>query len=152
MILSQFFVFLLIIFGCFWRLFLLRNLWWIHCVGGNSVKSSGIYFTLTKTMNKLISAKNTSLYHWYVHPRQKRQNFFTIGSKMEHFNQNVTKISFLSTPPANLFCYAKRDWKSWVCSRCKLWINRFVKKQRYKMHFSFWRIIWRDLHFKSICW
>ena len=34
---------------------------------------------------------------------------------------------FLSTFPTSLRCYAKRNWKSWVCALSKLWIYWFVK-------------------------
>ena len=34
-----------------------KNLWRIDCLGGNSVQCSRIYFTLTTTLNKLISTK-----------------------------------------------------------------------------------------------
>ena len=71
---------------------------------------------------------------------------------MEPFNQNLTKFIFLSTLPATLWCHAISDWKSRVCSRCKLWIYRFVKKQRYKILVNIWGFIWRDLQFRSICW
>ena len=61
-------------------------------------------------------------------------------------------LLFLSTFPTSLRCYAKVNWKSWVCARSKLWIYWFVKKQRYKVLVNYWRLLWRDLQFKSLCW
>ena len=60
-------------------------------------------------------------------------------------------LLFLSTLSHTLWCYAKIDLKTRVCSRCKLWIHRFVKKQRCRILVSLWRFMWRDLQFKSIC-
>ena len=46
-------------------------------------------------------------------------------------------LLFLSTFPTSLRCYAKGNWKSRVCAWSKLWIYRFLKKQRYKVLANF---------------
>ena len=61
------------------------------------------------------------------------------------------KFTFLSTVSDTLWCYAKRNWKSRVCSKCKFWIYRLVKK-RYKILVNVSRVIRKDLQLKSICW
>ena len=40
----------------------------------------------------------------------EKSNFFTIGSKLETFNQNLTKLTFLPALAAILRYYAKRNW------------------------------------------
>ena len=72
--------------------------------------------------------------------------------KWNFLTKTWQKLLFLSTLSDTLWCYAKRNWKSRVCSRCKFWVYRFVKKQRYKLFVNLWRFMWRDLQFKSICW
>ena len=72
-------------------------------------------------------------------------------------NWNIwTKVGqnsiLLSTFSSSLRCYAEGNWKSWVCSWSKLWSYWFVKKQRCKVLVNFWRLIWRDLQFKRLCW
>ena len=61
-------------------------------------------------------------------------------------------LLFLSTFPTCLRCDAKRNWKSRVCAWSKFWIYWFVKKQRYNVLVSFWRLLWRDLQSKGLCW
>ena len=55
--LSQLFVVLLIIFGCFWRIKLSKNLRPINCLSWNFVQCGRIQYTLTKIMNNITSAK-----------------------------------------------------------------------------------------------
>ena len=104
------------------------------------------------SMNIVFVQEIVFSYHWSVHPSPEIRYLFTIGSKLEPFNQNLTKFTFLSTLPANLRCYAKRNSKPWVCSRCTLWIYRFVKKQRYKVLVDLWRFMLRILKFKRNRW
>ena len=61
---------------------------------------------------------------------------------MEHFDQSLTILLFLSTFSTSLRCYAKRNWKSRVCAWSKLWNYWFVKKQRYKVPNNFRRLLW----------
>ena len=70
---------------------------------------------------------------------------------MEPLNQKITKITFPSTLPATLRSYANIDWKSRVCSRCKLWIYRFVKKHRHEILVYLCRLMWRRFQIKSVC-
>ena len=51
---------------------------------------------------------------------------------MEHFNQILTKLTFLSTFSTSLWCYAKGNWTSRVCAWSKLWIYWFVKNNSAK--------------------
>ena len=104
-------------------------------------------------MNRLISRKNC-VFISLVGPSDtgKSQfiyNWLNIGT----FQPKIWQILlFLSTLSDTLWCNAKRDWKSRVGSRCKLWIYRIVDKKRYKILVNLWRFMWRDLQHKSICW
>ena len=86
---------------------------------------------------------------FYLHQSYEQVNFykkphFYISGWTERFWQNVLdtwvfeswniltqvwqNLFFLSTPPTTLICYAKRNWHSWVCSRCTLWIYQVFEK------------------------
>ena len=64
--------------------------------------------------------------------------------------ERSTKIwqFFQSTLPATFRCHAERDWKSRVCSTCKLWIYMFVKRQTYKISVRLWWFMWKDCNSK----
>ena len=129
-----------------------KNLWRINCLGWTFVHCSRIHFTLAKIMKKLFPTKNRVFILWLVLQKLENRSLFTIGSKLEPFNQILKKLTFLSTFPTSLRCYAKGNWKSLVCASSKLWIYCCVKKQRYKVLVIFWRLLWTDLQFKGLCW
>ena len=105
-----------------------------ECEQVNFYKKSSLYFN------------GWSIRNWKI----------TADSQMAKNWNNSTKVwqnlLFLSTYPTSLRCYAKANWKTWVCARSKLWIYWFVKKQLYKVLLIIWRFLWRDLQFKSLCW
>ena len=73
--------------------------------------------------------------------------FFTNGSK--YFNQKLKYFTSLSTISAVLRCYAKTDWNSPVCSRCKFWLFSLVITQRYKVLVNPRRLMWRNFDSKA---
>ena len=129
------------------------RLWRINCLGWNFVQCGSTHFTLMKIMNKLISTKH-QVFISFVGPSEtgKSQliyNWLKIGTIQPKFH----KIYFFwSTFPTSQRCYAKRIWKSRVCSGSKLWIYWLVKKQQYKVLVNIWSFLWRGLQFKSFCW
>ena len=96
--------------------------------------------------------RTASVYRWSFRPRRVIHKFSTLGPKMERLNKNLTENTFLSTFATTLRCYAEKLWQTRVCSRCKLWNHRFVKKQRYKVVVNLWLFMWRDLQFKRVGW
>ena len=130
-----------------------KNLRRINCLGWNFVQCGRIHFTLAKIMNKLISTKNwvfISLVDTFETGKsQLVYNCLKIGT----FQPKFDKIYFFSsTFSTSLRWYAKRNWKSWVCARSKIWFHWFAKKQRYKVFVDVWRFLLREFHFKSLCW
>ena len=115
--LSQLFVILLIIFGCFCRIHISQNLWRINCLGWNFVQCGRIHFTRTKIMNKLFSTKVESLFYWLDCPKLKNRSLFTVGEKLEHLNKSLTKFSFLINIPnlSTMLCWRKLK----ISSLCK---------------------------------
>ena len=80
-----------------------------------------------------------SLYQWLVRPRQENQKITTYKKLAQKWNLSTIiwqNLLFLLTLPVNLWCYAKRKWKSWVSSGCKLWNYRLVQNSGIK-HSSF---------------
>ena len=74
-------------------------------------------------------------------------------AKISNISTKVRQnLLFLSTFPTSLRCYANVNWKSRICLWSKLWIFWFVLKQRYKVLVNFWRLLWKDLQFKGLCW
>ena len=59
-------------------------------------------------MNKLISLKNKTLYHWLDRPRQKIATHVHLVKGWD-FGPKIDEVHFLlSTFPATLQCYAKK--------------------------------------------
>ena len=77
-------------------------------------------------------------------------NWLEIGSFQPKFDKNY--FIYQHYQPATSRCYAKRNWKSWFCSRCKLWMYTLGKKQLYNVLVDLRRFMWRDLQMKSVCW
>ena len=103
-------------------------------------------------MNKLISTINRVFFSLVGPSETGKLQFIYNSLKMEHLNQSLTKFSVLSTFPTSLRYYAKRKWKSQVCAGSNLWIYSFIEKERFKALVSIWRLLWRVLQFKSLCW
>ena len=82
----------------------------------------------------------------------KVTTYLQLAQKWNLSTKNWPNLLCSSTHSDTLWCYAKRDWKSGVCSRCKLWINGFLKEQRYKILVNFSRFKWRVLQFERISW
>ena len=81
-------------------------------------------------MNKSISTKKTCLYIIGRSVRDRKDTtYLQLAQKCILFNQNVTKFFSSITLLETLWCYARTNWKPSVCSRCKLWIHKFLKKQ-----------------------
>ena len=76
--LSQLFVSLLIIFGCFWRVQFSKvcdeSAVWVEIL---AVRQDTI--TLTKIMNEMISTNIESLIHWLVQQKPEKRSLITIG-------------------------------------------------------------------------
>ena len=99
--LSQLFVDLLIIFGCFCiRLSETcdESTVWVEilCTAARYILLSASLWT------KSFLQKIESLFPWLVPPKLKYRNWFTNGWTLEHFNQILTKITFSINNP-NLF-------------------------------------------------
>ena len=75
-----------------------QDLWRIYNLGRKLVQCSRRHFTFTKYMNMLISTKNRFLYLWLNRAILAKRIWFMSGWKFEHFNPNLTKLFFLSTP------------------------------------------------------
>ena len=45
-------------------------------------------------MNKVVSTKFEPVFHWLVLQKLENRSLFTIGEKMEHFNQNLQNLLF----------------------------------------------------------
>ena len=152
MFLSQLYVNLLTILGCFWKIQLSKicdesNVWvGVLCnVAGYVLPSTRLW------TNYLLQKIEVLLLGWSF------RNWKILASLQLAKNWNIStkvwqNILFLSTFPISLRCYAKVNWKSWVFAGSKLWIHWFFKKQRYKMFVNIWRFLWRDLQLKSLFW
>ena len=86
-------------------------------------------------MNMLISTQNSTFHHWLVHGRVKVTTFSQLAQNWNFSNKNWQNWLFFSTFSANLRCFANKNWKSQVCSRCILRFYWFVKRQRYLLVF-----------------
>ena len=82
----------------------------IHSWTGKSVWCSGIHFTLAKTMNKLISAE-TCVLKSMRGPSETGESQFTIGSKLEPFNQKLMKFTFFINNPSHFMMLCKKKLK-----------------------------------------
>ena len=101
-----------------------QHFWQINFLDGNFVWCSWVHFTITKTMKKFCLQKDVSLYHWSVRPRLESHNvWLKIGSFWTKFDKIYF---FLWKLPSILRCYARKDWKSVVCSRCKVLKFEFI--------------------------
>ena len=118
--LSQLFVILLIIFGCFWRIHVSKTCDKSSVWVGSLCSAAGYFLPSPRLWTSYFLEKNKSLLHCLDHPKLENCSWFTIGKKMEHFNQSLKKFTFFSTFPTSLQCYAKGNQKSRVCGRCKL--------------------------------
>ena len=58
---------------------------------------------------------------------------FNVLSKLEPLNLSLKKLTFLPTLSASIRSYARKEWKTRICSTCKLRIYQFVKKQRFRV-------------------
>ena len=130
-----------------------KNLWRINCLGWKFVQCGRIRFALAKIMNKLISTRNR-VFISLVGPSetgnpQPNYNWLKIGTFQPKFDKIYL---FLSAFANSSRCYAIGNWKSRVYAWRKLWIYWFDKKQLYKVLVNFWRLLWRDLQFKGLCW
>ena len=142
--LARLFVILLIIFGCSW--------WRINSLGGNFVYCSWIRFT-TKTMNKLISAKNRVFISLVGPPETGKPQLIYKWLKVGTFQPKLDKIYFLYQHSQPSYDVVQKEIENFpVCSRCKLWIYKFVEKQLYKVPVNLWRFMWRVLQFRSVWW
>ena len=129
-----------------------KNLWQSNCLGWNFVQCGRIHFTVTKIMNKVISTKKESLFHWLVPRNWKVGADLPLTKSWNNSTKVWQNLLFLSTFPTSPRCYAKGNWKTRSCAWSKLWKNWFVKKQRNKVLVNFWWLLWSDLQFKSLCW
>ena len=71
-----------------------------------------------------------------------------LNSRMVESWNNSTQILlsfFLYTTPTIVWYHAKRNWKSWVCSRSKFGIYQFFEKQRHQTSAHFWWFICQNL-------
>ena len=91
------------------------------------------------TKNKLTSPKNR-VFLSLVGPSERGKSqliykWLTNGA----FQPKLDTIYFFlhHSHPLNDVMHKKKDWKPWVCSRCKLWIYRFVKKNGTKYFLFF---------------
>ena len=114
---------------------------------------------------KFYKVQQGTLYH---HQNHEQVNFYNDlrlfivdrsvrGVKVIKFlpmvqNCNVSTMIwqvFPSTLATTLRCFAERNRWAQVCSRCKLWIYRFLKKQRYKVIVNLWQFMWKNFISKA---
>ena len=61
-------------------------------------------------MNKIVSTKNrVFMSFWLVRPRRENNNLFTFGSKLESFNQNLTKFIFLINTRSHFTMFMQKE-------------------------------------------
>ena len=89
-----------------------KNLWRINCLGCNFVQCGRIHFTLTKIINKLISTKIESLFHWLALPKLENRSWFKIGYKLEQFNQSLAKFAFFNQHSQSLHNAMQKEIKN----------------------------------------
>ena len=77
--LSQVFVILLIIFGCFWRIHLSKTCDESTVWVGILCSAAGYIIGLTTILNNYFLQKIESLFHWLVLQKLKNRSFFTIA-------------------------------------------------------------------------
>ena len=125
-----FFVFSLIIFVCFLRIRLSKTcdestlpVGFICSAVGYILAAPGIWTI------RFLQKSRLHIWRYLVGPSEtgKWQSIYN-WLKILTFHPKFEEI-LSSTLSATLKCYAKRDWKPCVCSRLKLWIYRFVKKE-----------------------
>ena len=121
-----------------------KNMRRLNYLGRIFVYCSRIHFTITKTINKLISTITRFFISLVGSSETVNTQLVYNWLKIETFQQKFDKNYFFINTPSRR--YAKRDWNSSVCSRCKLWIYRPAKKQRYKVPVYLWRFKFRGLH------
>ena len=150
-VLSQLFVILLIYSVCFWTI----RLWklvtnplygWEFC----AVKQDTFY--PHQDWEQVIFYKNCYFVSLAGHSETGNSQFTYNWLKKGTFQTKFDNACFFSALSDTLWCYAGRDWKSRVCSRCKFSFYRCVIKQRCKKLVKLGPFMWRDSQIKSICW
>ena len=105
----------------------------------------GIIPTSRSPRSSQFLQKIVSSYRWLIHPRRESHSLSTIGSKFKPFHPNLTKFTCFINVCSHSTILCRKHWKYQVCSRCTLWIYRFVKKQRSKVPFNLRRVSWKIL-------
>ena len=121
-----------------------------HHKPGETVSTTTKKLWTTKTMNRLISAKDCVLPPLVASSETRKSQKFSHWLKKGNPSTIIWQNSlFLSSLLASLQNYARKDWKCCICIRCKFWSHRFIQQQRYKVLGNLWRLIWRDLDIES---
>ena len=113
--LSQLFVSLLIIFGCFSRIHLSKTCDESTVWVGILCSAAGYIWPSPRLWTSYFLQKIESLFHWLVLQKLEKGNLFTIGWKLEHFNQSLTKLNLFIN--INLFTMLCKK-KSKISSLC----------------------------------
>ena len=111
--LSQLLVILLIIFGCFWRIHLSKTCHESTVWVGILCNAAGYILPSPRLWTSQFLQKIESLLHWLVHQKLEKRSFFTMGWKLEHLNQGLTKFTFLVNFPNLFTMLCKRKLKVW---------------------------------------
>ena len=101
--LSQLFVLLLIVCGCFWPIHLTKTCDEATVLCRNLIKCSRIHFTFTNVMNKLISTKNR-IFIFLVGPSDFGKTYLIHEwLKVGRFQPKFDKINFFYQHPQPLY-------------------------------------------------
>ena len=108
--LSQLFVNLLIIFGCFWRIHLSKTCdeatVWVTIL----CSAAGYILLSPRLCTSQFRQKIASLNQWQFPPRRETQTFLQLAQKRNLSAKIWQNLLFASTLSDTLWYYAKRDW------------------------------------------
>ena len=92
--LSQLFVVLLIIFGCFWRIHFSKTCDESTVWVGILCSAAGFILPSPRLWTSQLLQTIESLFQWLVRPKLENLSLFKIGLTLKHFNQSLTKFTF----------------------------------------------------------
>ena len=130
-----------------------RNWWRQNTLGKNFVYCSWIYFTITKTMNKLFSTKN-GIFLSLVGPSvtgnsQLIYNWLKNGD----IKPKSVKICYFYQHSQSLYDAMQKEIEYLESVQgVDFQFEESVKKHRYKVMVNLWWFMLKDLQFKSVCW
>ena len=127
LILAQFFVTVLIICGCFWRIHLAKTCDESTVWVGILCSAAGYILLSPKLLTIWFLQKTAFLYLWLDQAIPAKRTLYMSGWKLEHFNPNLTKFVFFNQPHQPLYDVMQKEliilslFKVYILSLSTLW-------------------------------